>query len=299
MISATLRAEYARQKRELARGFDSLPTFPGAALQALRIAKGAARLAALQRALNVPHYAGDSDGLELPNGARLVYKANSDDCPDFEERSGLSVDWSRRCWPDYIPEGWLDRNGATYWTGERSRDWARITSGYSLAERIKDRRRRMSRHAAYTEARRELAREFDFWRDYWHGHESWLYCSVTLYGPDGAEIASEACGGIESGGDYWREFLAETADAMLRQYVQDCGKEIETERRRINSTRATFRKLARELRALARLNSEAPNACNVLRAHLAALRARVRESVARIRADRAAVFAIWRMGVQS
>ena len=289
-MEAQLQKTYARLRAEN-------PTL--GALNAIRWARGELRNAAAMQALGVPAYCDDrGESFEFAPGYVLEYRAESDCTADFADRSGLRVTWERGYGRpfEHAAECWIDRNGVTQWAGDRARDWARIESDYPLAERVANNRKLgMSRHLAWIAARESLAREFALWREYWRSRESWLALSVSIRGPDGETLAHDSICGVESGGDYWRECLADMADGLLSAYLKDCGLRIDTARRAIRATRAHARRLAAELRGFRGI--VAPESCAVLREKLAGMRAAVGAAARDLRASKEIARVLVSMGV--
>jgi hypothetical protein len=207
----------------------------------------------------------------------------------------LRVTWERGYGRpfEHAAECWIDRNGVTQWNGDRAGDWARVESDYPLAERIANNRKLgMSRHLAWIAARESLARDFAFWREYWRGAESWLDLSVRVRGPDGKTLAHDSIGGVESGSDYWRVCLLELAENCLAELSKHCDAEIAAARANVQRDRGRVRRLVGEIRALAGIATDAPEACATLRGTVSMLARSVGKECARIARARQALAAI-------
>jgi hypothetical protein len=281
-MEAQLQKTYARLRAEN-------PTL--GALNAIRWARGELRNAEKMRALGLPRYAPfNAERVEFSEGYALEFRAESDEFSEFADRSMLRIEWTRngRPFPE-APECWIDRNGITQWSGDRVYDWARVESDYPLAERVANNRKLgMSRHNAWIAARESLARDFAFWREYWHSMECWLTLSVSLCGPDGKEIATDCIGGVESSGDYWRECLLDLCENVIHEWRADTAGKIAAARFNVRRDREHARQLVQEIRALAAVAGSAPTACNVLRQHVLTVADSVRRACGMIgRAQRA------------
>lgn len=238
------------------------------AINALREARAAVK----NNAARFPRYAGEVERLELPRGEYVEMRLEPDCDSDIFERLGLRAD-------DYVPadvrdnasEGWQDREGRIVFDADARgwrRDWRWLeTDQYPLAQRIADRRRHMSRHAAWLHARESIAREFDYFRKV--SDAGYVGYTATLYGADGDEIDSDSCWGFEADGDYPGLECLAAAESMAASRAKYWTAETEKARERNRETRRAFAALATEYRAARNVG---PAVCDAIRARLAALR---------------------------
>lgn len=70
-------------------------------------------------------------------------------------------------------------------------------------------------------ALRAVKRDFQYLKDWCEDRWEYVVVIVKLLNADGEEIASDALGGVESEGDYWRECAAEMANTMLADYIAE------------------------------------------------------------------------------
>lgn len=179
-----------------------------------------------------PCWPGDTTTLDLPRGERIEMELQPDTDADIFERLGCDADDRA---PDDVAEnaseGWQDRDGRIVWdrNGRRwGRDLHMWESGYSLAQRIADRRKYMSRHAAWLDARRSIARDFDYFLRVLN--EGYVGYVATLYDSDGEEVDSDSCWGFEADGDYAGMECLDTARHMAEQRAKHWAQEVEKAR---------------------------------------------------------------------
>lgn len=252
------------------------------AIDALRKARAEAK----NRDREFPRYPGDVETLELPRGERVEMRLEWDNDADIFEQLECSADESV---PDDVEEnasvGWQDRHGRVIWDADsrgRHRDWRFWESGYTLAQRISDRRKYMSRHAAWLHARHSISREFDYFlRILDDGYVG--YC-VTLYGADGEELEWDTCFGFEHGGDYAGLECLDAAEHLADKRADYWANECERARAENRKLRAAFSALAREYRTAGNVG---PAVCDAIRAKMESLRNQYRANVRLIAGDAA------------
>jgi len=260
--------------------------YPGmCAANAYRVARE--RVAASAPRVEMPEYPGATPAeTELTDGLALRIAFKPDDYSDFAERSNLTVEWlsrSERAAISDAPEGWMDRDGNTYWHGERSGDIARITSDCALADAITyNRKAGMSRHVAWLEARRSHARQFDYWLPFWRGENSWAGVVVSLVDEDGDTLAENAVYGYEAADDNLEQAAREMLGEVFAEYRRTCEARQANVRAFIPEARARYHALADELHGLRAQSIAAPTACAVVRDTLASIRREVATAVVTI-----------------
>lgn len=237
-----------------------------------------ARYNLANRGANFPRYCGDTATLDLPRGERIEMELESDCDADIFERLGCEAeDRASDDVADNACEGWQDRDGRVVWDRNGSR-WGRDLrmweSGYSLAQRIADRRKYMGRHAAWLDARRSIAREFDYFRRVLD--EGYVGYVATLYDAGGEEVDSDSCWGFEADGDYAGLECLAAARHMAKQRAKHWAQEVEKARANVRTIRAAFAVLVREYRAARNVG---PAVCDAIRARLESLRADYRVNV--------------------
>lgn len=236
-----------------------------------------ARYVIATRGAEFPRYADDAARLELPRGEYVEMRLEYDSDSDIFERMDVSADdRAPDDAADNAGEGWVDREGRVLWDrGGRSRtDYYLWDSSYSLAQRIADRRKYMSRHAAWLDARRSIARDFDYFREVLDaGYVGYV---VTLYDAAGDEVTEDSCWGFEAVGDYAGLECLSAAQCLARQRAKHWTQEVEKARAENKRIGAAFSDLAAEYRAA---HSVGPAVCDAIRGRLAALREEYRANV--------------------
>lgn len=230
------------------------------------------------RGADFPRYCNDTATLELPRGERIEMGLQPDNDADIFERMDCEAEGRA---PDDVAdnacEGWQDRDGCIVWdrNGSRwGRDWRLWESGYSLAQRIADRRKYMSRHAAWLDARRSIARDFNYFlRVLDAGYVGYV---ATLYDAGGDEVGSDSCWGFEADGDYAGLECLDAARCMAEQRAEYWAQEVEKARANMRLIRGAFAALAREYRAARNVG---PAVCDAIRARLESMRADYRANL--------------------
>lgn len=163
-----------------------------------------------------PRDVGDRVVMDLPRGERIVMTLEHDPDADVYDRLGLEIDVSgnddiRGNAPDY----WQGRDGIVYMRGDRRGEFFALTSDYSLAQRIADRSRYMSRHAAYLGARASVDREATLYRETLDAG----YCGYVVQLQDymGEVIEEDSCWGFEAVGDYAGLEAAAVAESIAKR----------------------------------------------------------------------------------
>ena len=236
-----------------------------------------ARCVIANRGAEFPRYAGDSVRMELPRGEYVEMRLEPDSDSDIFERLGVSAD-DRAPYDvaDNACDGWIDRGGCVLW--DRG-GWSRTAyylweSGYSLAQRIADRRKYMGRHAAWIHARQSIARDFDYFREVLNaGYVGYV---ATLYGAAGDEVTEDSCWGFDADGDYAGLECLSAARYLATQRAKHWAQEVEKARAENERVRAAFSSLSAEYRAARNVG---PAVCDAIRARLAALRQEYRANV--------------------
>lgn len=218
------------------------------AIDAIRGARYAANIAGLE----FPDYAGDEVRIDLPRGEYIVCKLEDDSDNDVRERLGCS--WT----DDGVPEdgrrvGWMDREGRVLFDADPDgygyawRMWIADTTGWTLADRIAQRRKAgMSRHDAWLDARASIAKEFDYFREVWEaGYVGYV---VTLHGADDSEVYDESCWGLEAVGDYAGQEARSVAEGMAEKRARYWTQQVEVKRDEARDLRDTVRALVADLR---------------------------------------------------
>lgn len=242
------------------------------AKQAFRVAK--ASIADAKR--EHPRYVGDRVVMDLPRGERIVMTLEYDPDADVCERLGLEIaasgnDDIRGNAPDY----WQGRDGIVYVRGDRCGDLFALTSDYSLAQRIADRRRHMSRHAAYLGARASVAREANLYRETLDAG----YCGYVVQLQDymGEVIDEDSCWGFEAVGDYAGLEAVSVAESIAKERADYWTARVAAAKGEAKRLGAAYRALKSEIRSLEKIG---PNVCDALRGSLSYLRRRHKSQIA-------------------
>lgn len=277
------------------------------ARQALSVANYHARMAALSAAdlafdwgSGGGAYDGESFDLELPGGFSIVATIHADDdYRDFDsDCSAPTVEPARDVCDGphgYCHDGYVDRDGVAWWrVGDGWRNgWRTATDGgYPLRERVDYwRARGMARGPAWQQARADLGRYFDYWRDVYVGRESFIGVAVELRDPSGEVIGEESCWGFaheDGNASAAEEFANECAHGFIREYAGLICSEYAEKTREHRAQSARVRAIASELRALRASvpGGVAPVSCAVLRDAMRAAFNASRDAMRRARALR-------------
>lgn len=224
-----------------------------------------------------PRYADCTARLELPRGEYVEMRLEPDSDSDIFER--LDVSENDRVADDVADnagEGWIDRDGRVLWGrgGWGRTDYYLLESGYSLAQRIADRSKYMSRHAAWLHARQSIAQDFDYFRRVLD--KGYVGYVATLYDAAGSEVDEDSCWGFEAVDDYAGLECLGAAQCLATRRAQHWVQEVENARAENKRIGAAFSSLAAEYRAARNIG---PAVCDAIRAKLAALREEYRANV--------------------
>ena len=247
------------------------------AIDALRAARYNERM----RAVEFPRYVGDDVRIDLPRGEHIVCKLEYDHDTDIRER--LGCDWGRAGDVDAEATiGWMDREGHVLFDADPRGYrvswawWDADTTGWTLADRIAQRRRNgMSRHAAWLSARESIRREFDYFQEVWDaGYVGYI---VTLYDADDNEVEHDSCWGFEAVGDYAGHEARSVADHMADERAKHWERETVKAREAMRAAGRAFTDLMHEYR---KARTIGPATCDAIRARMESLRAQHRAALA-------------------